>query len=544
MPIDSGQLLEWERQIARGEALVGASPRRDGLRIVVLGWARLSRQAGEGSGLNLSASELAAELVRRGNRVMYLRSGMEYSVRPGMRFSFTEVWRGVGCFSLVNSPNLAPGNFNFRNIATQTSHAKQAELVVEWVRAVRADIVHVQALEGFSLDTIEALRMCGIPVVVTPHNYYYLCPQIDLLANERTVCEDYEGGARCVDCLHHAPDPAADMAWRKRYQSAERLMGPDAWSQIKYRGRELSERLTALAGSTKQEVPILGGAVPPPPHPTSLPARPVDVHERLLNAPGKLHACNDYGRRRLASIAALNAASRIMCPSRFLMKLHASFGVHEASLVHVPLGQPHFDLLRAAAVDSPFADAPAWRPTDQRPLRLAYFGNCYPNKGLATLCEAVERMPTELARRVHLVVRAAGDHGPFRRWMEGRLNVSFLGGYDLGQLLSAPNEYDAVVFPNMGLENSPFVVLESLHAGRSVIASDLGGPTDFVQHRSNGLLFRAGDADALVRAIADVVSGEFALPSIREVHERSQLVNFAAYANAAEEIFRGVHDAQ
>jgi hypothetical protein len=259
MPIDSVQLLEWERQIARGEQLAGASSRPDGLRIVVLGWARLSRQAAEGSGLNLSASELACELVRRGNRVMYLRSGMDYSVRPGMRFSFTEVWRGVGCFSLINSPNLAPGNFNFRNIAAQTSHVRQAELVVEWVRAVRADIVHVQALEGFSLDTIEALRMSGIPVVVTPHNYYYLCPQIDLLANERTVCEDYEGGARCVDCLHHAPDPAAHMAWRKRYQSAERLMGPDAWSQIKFRGREISERLSALASSTKQEVPILGG---------------------------------------------------------------------------------------------------------------------------------------------------------------------------------------------------------------------------------------------------------------------------------------------
>ncbi len=530
MPLDARQLREWERRVAEAAVSVGRVQPSRSLRIAVLGWARLSRQASEGSGLNLSASETACELVRRGHQVAYLQSGMDYSLRPGMRLEWREAWRGVGCFSLVNSPNLAPGNFNFRNVADQVEASAQADLVVEWARAMRADVVHVQALEGFGFDTIAALRGAGLPVVVTPHNYYWLCPQVDLLAGERVICDDYRGGERCVGCLSHAPDPAAYKAWRQRYQSAERTFGPDALGRMKSQWAAVRTRVAGLRGGSP------GPAVEPSgmPRPEPLPTRPADAAAKLLSNPAHAAACNDYGRRRLAAVGALNAAARILCPSRFLLRVHEAFGVDAGLLRHVPLGQPHFDALRDAAERSVFKDDPPWRPDDRRPLRLAYFGNCHPNKGLATLCAAIEAMPDALAARVHLVVRAAGDHEPFRRWMEGRTNVSFLGGYDLRQLLSSPAEYDVCVFPNAGLENSPFVVLESLHAGRAVIASDLGGPTDFIRHGENGLLFRCASPEALVEAIDAVVGGRFPLPSPRAVHDRSPLRSFEAYGNDLE----------
>lgn len=530
MPIDADQLREWERLVATAAAAVATRQPARSLRIAVLGWARLSRQASEGSGLNLNASETAGDLVRRGHRVAYLQSGMDYSLRPGMRVEWRESWRGVGCFSLVNSPNLAPGNFNFRNVGDQVEAALQAALVVEWARGMRADVVHVQALEGFGFDVIGALRRAGLPVVVTPHNYYWLCPQVDLLAGEKTICEDYRGGERCVGCLSHAPDPDAYKAWRRRYQSAERALGPDALGRLKTLWTAARSRTAEwLAGTS-----IDRRDVPPAPRPEPLPERPADAAARLLANPSHATACNEYGRRRLAAVGALNAAQRILCPSRFLLRVHEAFGVDADLLRHLPLGQPHFDALRQAAERSPFADDPPWQPGDRRPLRLAYFGNCHPNKGLATLCAAIEAMPAPMAQRVHVVVRASGDHEPFRRWMEGRSNVSFLGGYDLRQLLSSPAEYDACLFPNAGLENSPFVVLESLHAGRAVIASDLGGPTDFIRHGENGLLFRCGSPAAIIEAVDSVLEGRFPLPSPRDVHARSPLRSFEAYGDDLE----------
>ncbi len=539
MEFDSAQIGAWDTLIRRGElAVAGRAAAARPLRIATLGWARLSQQAREGSGLNLSASEFAAAMVARGHRVCYLRSGMEYSLRSGMHILMREVWRGVGCFSLINSPNLAPGNFNFRNVQAQSASPAQAALVVGWCKAVRADIVHVQSLEGFGLDTVGAIKAAGIAVVMTPHNYYYLCPQVDLLAKERAVCEGHDGGLRCEGCLSHAPDAQRELEWRRRYQSAERVAGPHALAELKFRGREIGARIAAFVAG-EPEPPVMGEGADMP-RPGALPIRPPDAVQRVIAAEGKLAACNDYGRRRIAGVAAMNSADAVLCPSRVLMRIHEAFGVEGSKLRHVPLGQPHFDALRCESEASPFYEEPMWTPESPRPLRLAYFGNCFPNKGLATLCAAIERLDDVTQGRVHFVIRAAGEDRPFRAWMAGRRNVSFLGSYDIEQLLSSPGEYDVCVFPNMGLENSPFVVLEALHAGRAVIASDLGGPTDFVKHGENGWLFRAGDADSLAEAIRGLVRGERRVPSASEVHRKSSLRSFGEFVDEMAGVFESV----
>jgi hypothetical protein len=134
-------------------------PRTDRpLSIAVLGWARLSRQAGEGSGYNLSASELAAGLARSGHRVSYLASGRRYSLIPGMRVSRTETWRGIACFDLVNAPNLSPAIENFRNTRRELSSPRQSRAVLRWLDSVAAQVVHIHSLEGFGLDLIAAVR--------------------------------------------------------------------------------------------------------------------------------------------------------------------------------------------------------------------------------------------------------------------------------------------------------------------------------------------------------------------------------------------------
>jgi len=531
MNFDDAKVKSWIAQLdaANAQTLRGPLERRG--TIVILGWARLALQAAEGSGLNLSVSELCAELVTRGWRVIYLRSGMEYSLRPSMRIEMKEIWRGVGCFSLINSPNLAPGNYNFRNVTDQVDHASQAAMVCAFVAAAGAGVVHAHSLEGFPLSLVGALRG-SCRVFITPHNYYYLCPQVDLLAHEREICEDFEGGLRCEDCLSHAPEPAAYRAWRRRYQSAERVMGPHALAVVKERFSYIKQWASSRRGV------ITNPATPAPPgRPVLLPARREDANITLLAA-ARRSVCGPggYGQRRLAGIAALGAATGVLCPSRFLMEVHSAHGVRREVMGHVPLGQPHFDALAERARASPYYDSPAWSPTSDRPLRIAYFGNCYPNKGLATLCAAVELLSDAQAARIQLTIRASGDDAPFRHWMRthGRGRVTFLGAYDIDSLLTSPDTYDICCFPNTGLENSPFVVLEALHAGRPVIASRLGGPTDFITHGENGLLFPSAHAPALAAAFGTVLAGDWTLPSPRRIHELSMLRTFKDYVDDLE----------
>jgi len=251
---------------------------------------------------------------------------------------------------------------------------------------------------------------------------------------------------------------------------------------------------------------------------------------------------NDYGRRRHAGVAALNAASLVTPPSGFLARVHAAMGVDPARVRVVRLGQPHFDRMHRLAAADPGAGRAPWTPESPVPLRLGFFGTTRPNKGLRVLADAINLLPPAVASRCQFLVRASGWDWPFRKLLSTSPRVQFAGGYDLLQRVASVGEYDVGLLPHIWMENSPLVLLEHLHAGKMVIASNLGGPPEWIVHREglcNGLLFPAGDAAALAGRIADLVQGRQPLPSPRWVHEATpHLTSYPAHLAEVGAIYR------
>ena len=311
---------------------MSGSPRPEGwpkterpLRIAILGWAKLSAQGAEGSGYNLSASELATGLGLMGHHVVYLRSGMQYSLLGGPAIRPTESWRGIGCFGLFNSTNLCPASSNFRNMAQECASPRESKLIVDWLKAHRIQVVHIHSLEGYGLDVIGAIRDAGLPVVVTTHNYHYVCPQVDLLHNETDCCMDYDGGRRCVGCLE-APHPKKARRNRAILQSSERMVGFEITHTLRHTIKVLLRHSRSLlAGNTHTKTPLAGDVVLPDPeaahgfdpgsasHPgtiehglgllvrdkiDTLGRVPIDANERFLESRTvQLQVLNDYGTR-------------------------------------------------------------------------------------------------------------------------------------------------------------------------------------------------------------------------------------------------------
>ncbi|MBX3387795.1 MAG: glycosyltransferase, partial [Phycisphaeraceae bacterium] len=422
----------------------------------IIGWARLSAQAWEGSGYNLNASELARGLAMRGHRVRYLQSGMAFSwgiTGPGRpRIRLRERWGpgttrdaqapshaaqgGIPCFEVVNSPNLSPAAWNFGNLTSEIADADTTRLVVDWAKGEidglpsderrPADVVHIHSQEGLALDLIPTLRRAGFPVVVTLHNYWYLCPQVDLLYGERSVCTDYDGGRRCESCLKRsdvanlrrakaAGDTlegllglyAADVVRKAAYGTAARikeLLGKDPEGRAKR--AEAKSRLTRPPHPDAHPDPaLLDGweatprAVDASAHasleewerPRDYERAPRDANERVLagglydhpSAPGPsasgtpngtthaaqvqsstvhLRVLNDFGKRRLAGVEALKSASLVTSPSDYLRRVHVAMGVPEERTRHILLGQPHFDQIHRAAARSPYYRVRPWSP--------------------------------------------------------------------------------------------------------------------------------------------------------------------------------------
>ena len=128
---------------------------------------------------------------------------------------------------------------------------------------------------------------------------------------------------------------------------------------------------------------------------------------------------------------------------------------------------------------------------------VLFAGRIAPEKGVDVLLEAAPRSGVDVV--------IAGD-GPLRGELEGRYSEArFLGRVDGATVDSLIAGASACVVPSTWYENAPMSVLEAMAAGVPVIASDIGGIPEQVEHGVTGLLVPPGDVDALAVALAYIV---------------------------------------
>ena len=259
---------------------------------------------------------------------------------------------------------------------------------------------------------------------------------------------------------------------------------------------------------------------------------------RLLRrlAPGLLDA---YWRRqqdrrqvvedRLAFLrAALSQADVILSRSKFLGAFYDQAGFGDGRIRFVRQGQDISHIPPGGLGKTP-ADT----------LRLGYLGQIAPLKGVHVLAEAVAGLP-DLPLRLQIYGNADANPAYTRRLHKligSAPNIEFAGVYR-GQegLNQVYRELDAVVVPSIWYENSPNVIVEAFARQTPVIASNLGGMAELVQHEKNGLLFATGDAADLRRQLARLAQTPELLPRLRAGIEPVKTI--AAEIDELEDLYR------
>lgn len=172
-----------------------------------------------------------------------------------------------------------------------------------------------------------------------------------------------------------------------------------------------------------------------------------------------------------------------LAPSEFVRDKFVEHGWDSAKFEVLP----HFQPLKPGAE----------RSAENAPL--LYFGRLSPEKGVADLLHAMQRLPD-----LRLVI--AGD-GPERGNLEqltselGLRNVRFTGhmsGADLDRAIAGSR---LTVLPSHAYETLGKTILESYAQARAVVATDLGSRRELVQEGKTGLLYKTGDITELTSAI-------------------------------------------
>jgi glycosyltransferase involved in cell wall biosynthesis len=210
---------------------------------------------------------------------------------------------------------------------------------------------------------------------------------------------------------------------------------------------------------------------------------------------------------------------------------HVHIAISEG-LAHYLAETEGFDEERFEIVHYGISAQDGVRPYGEAAPRLLCIGRLIPIKGhlvlLRALAQARHRLP-----EVALDVAGRGPLEPALKELARELGVEdavrFLGY--VSPVQRAIEDAAVVVVPSLG-EGFGMVALEAMERARPVIASDVGGLPEIVEHGRTGLVVGAGDAEALADAIVTLAGDLQRAEAMGEAGRERALAEFTPERSA------------
>jgi glycosyltransferase involved in cell wall biosynthesis len=148
-------------------------------------------------------------------------------------------------------------------------------------------------------------------------------------------------------------------------------------------------------------------------------------------------------------------------------------------------------------------------PEELRDKRMIlYVGRLLAMKGVDTFIEAIPEILNRVGKDEFLFVFAGpGDRARYSRKLKQMKIEScclFTGSLPREDVIHLIAVAEVVVVPSF-IENTPYVILESMACGVPVIATKVGGIPEIIEDKYNGLLVDPGSSEALANAVASLL---------------------------------------
>ncbi len=120
-------------------------------------------------------------------------------------------------------------------------------------------------------------------------------------------------------------------------------------------------------------------------------------------------------------------------------------------------------------------------------------------------------------------------------------NVHALGTWPHSAIMHAWRRSLFGVLPSVGPEACATVIMEAMACGKAVVASDIGGMPDIVDHGETGLLVPPGDAQALADAMRTLLHGRALLSRLETTSlTKARRLKAEAVVARIEQVYRDV----
>lgn len=394
------------------------------------------------AGTEVLTFNTAKELQRHGHEVEVVTGFM---AQPGLadsqRFDTYE-YEGIQVSRFFH--NAAPMGGQSNIVEAEYNNLFFARWFRGYLEHFKPDVVHFFHLGLLSASAIDLCHELGIPMVMTPTDFWLICPTYQLRLTDNSMCRgpDRDG----VNCVRHA------------VSNTQRPLV--AWIFSRLPSKVVAAMIHRINYGS---------------------------FSGFWFSPMVRALCQRAGFLRQR----MNMLDKVIVPTRLMEEMLVANGLNPGKVAFSRYG------IRPTFPEPHSQDATG-------KVRIGFIGGLSEHKGAHLLISAVRLLPDNISVELKIYGRSDTDPRYFRKLQQlsdEDQRIHFCGTFPneiIGKIFA---ELDVLVVPSIWYENTPLVIYSAQEAGCPVIASNLGGMAEVVEHGKNGLLFEAGDVAGLARAI-------------------------------------------
>jgi len=371
-------------------------------------------------------------------------------------------------------------------------------IYTEFLKLIDVEVIHIHTLMGLNKELISAAKKLNIKTIFTSHDYFGICPKVNLIDLDGEICTDYDNGKSCIACNANGySKPLVTLMQSKTYRNLKN-------STILKKLRAYKQKLIIKKNKelTKSE----------------------QVNKKRNNENNDQFG-PQYVKLRAYYIDILNNIDFIHYNSTVSKNAYEKYINNVNSKV---LNITHSNIQDNRIQKS---------SNSNEPLKITYIGSIEKYKGLYFLLDVAERLLANKINNWKLNIYGKNvniDTDEFK----GKVNIK--GTYVYDELENIFKNTDVLIVPSIWYETFGYIALEAFSYGVPVIITDLVGFKDMIVPGVTGIIIKASE-DELYDNLQTIIEDREKLSHINQnIMELKNIYTMEKHTEDVMKLYRGM----
>lgn len=473
------------------------------MKILYYNWVDYEDAERRGGGVSVYQANIFSALTNKQPRheVSFLCSGISYDLFNKMP-RWEQIKHGPSRdkakkFEIVNSEVMAPGHHSFGDYS-QIDCQKTKSVFFDFIEKCGPfDVIHFNNLEGLPVSVLEIKKFFpNTKVMLSLHNYYAVCPQVNLWYREKENCQDYQDGWKCEDCL--------TFRYQQRLIKAANAVAYNLKKRKIEPGSPLFNKTFGLAFKLKPYV-----------------AKIIIFYRRVFSVKDLVDPTSSLERIQMVELKPDDHLFKmrrekfcqfindncdyVLAVSGRVKDIAIKFGIRPEIVRTSYIGTKHAEAFYTNIERSRGLVGPGGI------LTIAYLGYMRRDKGFYFLLDAIKQMPDDLASRIKVVLAARNTDDrvlqTLKRQSRRFAGIFYSDGYSHGQLDEILTDVNLGIVPVLWEDSLPQVAVEMHCRKIPLLTSDLGGAKE-LSNSNEDFVFENNNKIDFYKKLGNIISGE------------------------------------